>query len=399
MKERSEPLVSIVIPCFNQGKYLAEAIESSLAQTHPSCEVIVVDDGSTDSTASVASRYPTVRYLFQSNSGVSAARNRGLEASGGELIVFLDADDRLLPHAVETGLRLLGGDPGAAFVRGMVDLLIDGERHPTFSLPPMRSDPYKEMLGGNFIWCTASVLYRRTALLAVGGFDPDRTLTDDLDLYFRITRRQRIICHDSIVAQYRFHSEGKGRNSVVKVRETMRVFARQVWFVAPRPRLWLPWVAGMRVCLGQHRENILREARVARCRGDRGRFRAVLPVVARYYPWAVPSLLRPVRRSNTLEFVVTETGATITRKTEGRGSLILHELHPAVTRPGEGFNRQPDGTSALAVRCDGARPGAVVFFAGKPLETTYGGSSLLTAAVPEELYRDEGFREVFIRSL
>src|SRR5215212_9690625 len=98
-QQGSPPLVSVVIPCYNQAHFLSEAIESVLAQTHPNFEIIVVDDGSTDNTSEVAARYPGVRHIRQDNQGLAAARNTGLRESKGTCLVFLDADDRLLPNA------------------------------------------------------------------------------------------------------------------------------------------------------------------------------------------------------------------------------------------------------------------------------------------------------------
>src|SRR5215831_10044969 len=76
-------LVSVIIPCYNKANFLGEAIESVLQQTYPHYEIIVVDDGSSDASAAVAKRYPTVPYVYQSNQGLSGARNAGLRASGG----------------------------------------------------------------------------------------------------------------------------------------------------------------------------------------------------------------------------------------------------------------------------------------------------------------------------
>src|SRR5262249_33255039 len=98
-------LVSVVIPCYNQARFLGQAIESVKAQTHPFVEIVVVDDGSTDDTVAVASRYRSVRCVTQHNQGQGAARNKGLTYVSGGYVVFLDSDDRLLPPALETGLR------------------------------------------------------------------------------------------------------------------------------------------------------------------------------------------------------------------------------------------------------------------------------------------------------
>lgn len=88
-------LISVIIPAHNAGTYLAQCIENLLHQTHEYLEIIVVDDGSTDDTARVAHQYPTVKYIYQTNSGVSVARNTGIDAASGEYIHFMDADDLL----------------------------------------------------------------------------------------------------------------------------------------------------------------------------------------------------------------------------------------------------------------------------------------------------------------
>src|SRR5919199_424046 len=111
-------VVSVVIPCYNQAHFLGEAIESVLAQSHPHFEIVVVNDGSTDNTSEVATRYPGVRCIRQDNQGLSAARNSGLARSGGKYVVFLDADDRLLPEALEAGLECLKAHPECAFASG-----------------------------------------------------------------------------------------------------------------------------------------------------------------------------------------------------------------------------------------------------------------------------------------
>src|SRR5687767_14971026 len=83
------PLVSVIIPCYNQARFLGDAVESALSQRYPRTEVIVVDDGATDDTAAVAARYPAARYVWQPNQGLSGARNAGWRASKGECLVFL----------------------------------------------------------------------------------------------------------------------------------------------------------------------------------------------------------------------------------------------------------------------------------------------------------------------
>src|SRR3982751_2812738 len=107
----SVALVSVVIPCRNYGHFLRESTGSVLAQTHAQIETIVVDYGSTDDTYQVASAYPQVRLLQMPDRGIGPARHEGLSASPGEFVLFLDADDRLLPDAIASLVACLVAHP------------------------------------------------------------------------------------------------------------------------------------------------------------------------------------------------------------------------------------------------------------------------------------------------
>src|SRR5690242_16565836 len=105
--------ISFVLPAYNQGRVVGQAIDSALAQTHPDVEVVVVDDGSTDETGEVLARYqrqPNVKALRQPNAGLPVTRNRGLAAATGDHICFLDADDVLAPAYGEALTRALDAD-------------------------------------------------------------------------------------------------------------------------------------------------------------------------------------------------------------------------------------------------------------------------------------------------
>ena len=110
-------LVSVIIPCYNQARFLAEAIESVLSQDYPGKEVIVVNDGSPDNEREVASRFEgRIVYLEQENKGVSGARNTGIRAARGDYIAFLDGDDVYLPHALKELVSYLDNNPDTALV-------------------------------------------------------------------------------------------------------------------------------------------------------------------------------------------------------------------------------------------------------------------------------------------
>src|SRR5262249_8229995 len=110
--------VSLVIPCFNQAQFLAQAIESALPQTAGRPDIIVVDDGSTHNTVEVARRYAGVSYRRKDNQGLAAARNAGIREVQKRHVVFLDADDRLLPAALEVGLAQMAAHPDCTFTAG-----------------------------------------------------------------------------------------------------------------------------------------------------------------------------------------------------------------------------------------------------------------------------------------
>src|SRR5690242_20588408 len=98
------PLVSVVIPCYKQAHFLPDALQSVLVQTHKEVEIIVVDDGSPDNVSEVLRHYPSVKCVHQQNQGLSGARNAGFRVSTGSHVVFLDADDRMTPNALEAHL-------------------------------------------------------------------------------------------------------------------------------------------------------------------------------------------------------------------------------------------------------------------------------------------------------
>lgn len=197
-------LMLVIIPCYNQAHFLDEAIESVLSQSYPHFEIVVVDDGSTDNTAEVAARYPRVHYIRQDNQGPSSARNSGLAQSKGEYVVFLDADDRLLPDALKAGLECFEAHPECAFVSGHFRYIAgDGSPLATKKQTCPDRDHYLEMLRGNYLGMHGTYMYRRDVLESVGGFDTSLRFCEDSDLHLRIGRKFPVYCHDKVVAEWR----------------------------------------------------------------------------------------------------------------------------------------------------------------------------------------------------
>lgn len=234
--DEDRPLVSVVIPCYNQAHFLGEAIESVLAQTYPHFEVVVVDDGSPDNTAAVVAGYPGVRYFRQENQGLSAARNTGLRHSIGERLVFLDADDRLMPRAVEVGLAFLKDHPECAFVYGHSRFMaFDGS---LFHGPPVarvEGDYYLALLQGCPIFAPGSVMYRRAVFRFVSGFDPSLSPAADYELYYRIARQFPIRCHDQTIVEYRKHGTSMTRSGELMLKCNLAAIRSQ-WKYVKRSR-------------------------------------------------------------------------------------------------------------------------------------------------------------------
>jgi glycosyltransferase involved in cell wall biosynthesis len=224
----SAALVSVVVPCYNHGRFLPDALESIARQTHPHVEVVVIDDGSTDDTATIARSSAGVQYRHQPNAGLAAARNAGLEASTAAFIVFLDADDRLLPEAIATNVAFLEADPRLAFVSGehrYVDE--EGRVSAEWSGNPVAEGHYASLLRRNYIGMIATVMFRRGVLVAQGGFDTGLEACEDYDLYLRIARVHPVAAHASVVAEYRRHSAAMSNDGRRMLRAAVRAHSAQ----------------------------------------------------------------------------------------------------------------------------------------------------------------------------
>ena len=161
------PIVSVIMPCFNQGRFIEEAVESVLNQTYPSYEIIIINDGSTDiETVRLLQDYdkPTVSILHTENRGPSAARNIGIQHAKGHYIFPLDADDRIAETYLEKAVATLDGNPNVGIVYSQATLF--GEKSGDFDVPSYR---FPEILLGNMIF--NSSLYRKTDWEKVGGYN------------------------------------------------------------------------------------------------------------------------------------------------------------------------------------------------------------------------------------
>ena len=169
------PTVSVVIPLFNARDVIRDTIQSVLAQTFRDFEVIVVDDGSRDGSASVVCGFgDAVRYVYQPNAGVSVAMNHGMALSKGDLIAFLDNDDVWLPWKLEQQVVFLDRKPACGLVNCDLEYISEtGEWQDRFLPGINRSDPYVRLFQEGFVFMSSAVMIRLMLYEKVGGFDEE----------------------------------------------------------------------------------------------------------------------------------------------------------------------------------------------------------------------------------
>ncbi len=221
-----EPSVAVVITTYEHARFVEGAVRSVLAQTVPVDEIIVVDDGSSDRPQDVVAGFPQVRIVSQPNRGLAAARNVGWRTARSDLVLFLDADDRLVPIAVEANRRALAAAPEAALAYGayvLVDVASARIKQPEqFPLAT-----YERLLERNVIGMHGAVLYRRAALEAIGGFDERLRACEDWDVYLRLARHSPLARTPHVVAQYWRHDSNMSGDPATMVAAAQTVLRGQ----------------------------------------------------------------------------------------------------------------------------------------------------------------------------
>jgi glycosyltransferase involved in cell wall biosynthesis len=224
MSERPDgpPVISVLIPVRDGAAFVAEAIESALSQSLRPDEVIVVDDGSQDGTREVVARFaPDIDYVRQDPMGSGAARNRAVEASSGDLLAFLDADDVFTPERLERQTAVLVQDPSVEAVFGRLTEFIDGGLpvHADVSLRRPRSNVASHL--------AQAMLIRRGAFERVGRFEVDDDVNVTVEWYARALHAGlRTVMIDDLVLRRRLHAANLGMTRWDAGRQLVRI-ARQ----------------------------------------------------------------------------------------------------------------------------------------------------------------------------
>lgn len=205
--------ISAIVTTHNRARLLPRALDSVLAQTRPADEVIVIDDGSTDETqATLASRYPAIRNIRQNQSGVSAARNRAIQAASGDWLAFLDDDDAWLPEKLALQQQAIEDSPGYRLCHGDEIWIRNGRR-----VNPM--DKHKKQGGWIYPQCLprcvispSCVIIHRSVFTDIGHFDTDLPACEDYDLWLRICAQEAVLFIDQpLIEKYGGHEDQLSR--------------------------------------------------------------------------------------------------------------------------------------------------------------------------------------------
>lgn len=223
-------LVSVIIPAYNYADFIAEAIDSALQQSHNNIEVIIIDDGSTDNTASIVSSLAKndarIFYIYQYNQGLSAARNTGIKNATGEFLVFLDADDVMHAEKIAAHLEHFSQQPTVDISYGSSRYFLSGQPEKTYASIELNEQDWMPKVSGsaekvmpvlivNNIMPVCSVMLRRRVLDVVGNFDTALKSLEDWDYWLRAAAAG---CHfayndDTRLAAYiRVHGSSMSQN-------------------------------------------------------------------------------------------------------------------------------------------------------------------------------------------
>ncbi len=207
--------VSVIIPTYNYGRYLGQAIQSALDQTFPPYEVIVVDDGSTDETPQVLAAFGTrIRSVRQANAGVGAARNKGIAMARGEYIALLDSDDIWMPEKLELQMSRFAEDPSLGLVHCGAETFDESGRTLNTWLGGMEGWVADEMLrfAPDVIRACSSIVFPKRVAEEVGGFDTRLPPSDDWDFCHRVAARYPVGYVRKGLLRYRQHGGGLHRD-------------------------------------------------------------------------------------------------------------------------------------------------------------------------------------------
>jgi glycosyltransferase involved in cell wall biosynthesis len=237
---RSNSLISVIIPSFNSARFVVQAVQSALVQTYSPVEIIVVDDGSNDDTrVALSPFFDRIRYVYQSNAGLSKARNHGIKEARGDLIAFLDADDWWLPEKLAKQWDCLKANPSAGLIH--TDTYQQYEPGGTQSYVDFGKARFSGSYYSELFWCNritiSSVMVTRSCLDKIGLFDEEIVgpTTQDFDLWMRIARYYLLAYVNEPLVIYRRHGTSGSQNQRLMLEDEYYV---RVKALKTDPALW-----------------------------------------------------------------------------------------------------------------------------------------------------------------
>lgn len=211
-------IVSVIIPVYNGEKYLAAAIENVHKQDYHPLEIIVVDDGSTDGTAEVAAQFKdSIRYIYQSNSGPAAARNRGIKIAKGDVIAFLDSDDLWSDDKLKLQVSYLADNPAVEIVQGLIQQI-------------ELSKSKDEAVSPNYQFINlGSAVYRKAVFEKIGLFDETLRYGEDVDFFLRAWENNILkVVLERVTLFYRKHNDNMTQGKKLVELGFVRVYKKHL---------------------------------------------------------------------------------------------------------------------------------------------------------------------------
>jgi glycosyltransferase involved in cell wall biosynthesis len=219
------PNISVVIPLYNAEKYIGDTLESVLAQTYSTFEIIVVNNSSTDSSLDIVKKYSDVKVISQENQGPSVARNKGVALSKGDFIAFLDADDLWVPDKLKIQMEYFNNNPQVGLVYSKYTSVRNGKILRTRPQNGYSGWIFTKLLYKSIIQ-TSTVMVKRECLDAVGPYDESFSLGDEYDMFLRIAKKFQCGFVDKGLIRYRIHDNNTSKNVFLFDKENLGVYKK-----------------------------------------------------------------------------------------------------------------------------------------------------------------------------
>lgn len=228
------PLISVLMPVYNAERYVAQAVDSILAQTCSDFEFLMIDDGSTDQSRAILQKYaivdPRIRLISRANTGYAVALNEMLNLAHGEYVARMDADDIALPDRFKLQVEFLRQNPDCVCVGGAFNLIDEQGRLLThLQVPVADTEIQKAALAGHGSICHPTVMMPRAVLLEMGGYNVEMQPAEDLDLWLRLGEVGKLANLPESVLNYRLHSKSVSEQQGAYQRQKALAACQQAW--------------------------------------------------------------------------------------------------------------------------------------------------------------------------